>query len=149
MTPNLTGKEILHQHHLHLNSDGGAPSEKSVNAVLDPSDTSMAKCIKCNDEVTITETHSAGRAGVRVCKLCYNATRALSLHFAKRGKKEEWLKMAPAKKRKLIVDNKYSGGIRGKERNIAIREEAGPSPCLSRQFFFELSIVRQIRFVSR
>ena len=80
-------------------------------------------CSKCLEKVTIKDSLSAGRTG-RICKLCYNSGRSLSEHYRKRGKSDEWSRMPPEKKRKLIVENKAGGGIRGKARNIKITEQA-------------------------
>ena len=81
-------------------------------------------CTKCDEQVPVSKTLSAGRPGSRVCKLCYNACRSLAEHYRKRGKKDEWDRMPASKKKKLIKENKYGGGIRGKERTIRITEEA-------------------------
>ena len=84
----------------------------------------LATCTKCDEEMEFSKTLSAGRVGYRICKLCFNSARSLQNHYKKRGKKSEWDNMAPAKKKRMIVENKFSGGIRGKERNVLIREEA-------------------------
>ena len=99
----------------HQRSDSQAP---------DIGSTEVQKCVKCEDSVTPSESLSAGRSG-RICKLCYNSARALSEHFRKRGKREEWQAMPPAKKKKLIIENKAGGGIRGKTRSIKMTEQAG------------------------
>ena len=81
-------------------------------------------CVKCDETIALGETLSAGRSG-RICKLCYNSAKALCNHYKKRGKSDEWQKMAPAKKKKMILENKTSGGIRGKQRAIKFTEQAG------------------------
>ena len=91
----------------------------------DPDHGDQVVCMKCDEQVPVSKTLSAGRPGCRVCKLCYNACRSLAGHYRKRGKKDEWDKMPAAKKKKkLIKENKHGGGIRGKERTIRITEEA-------------------------
>lgn len=37
-------------------------------------------CTKCDEQVEVSETMSAGRVR-RICKLCYNENRALAEHF--------------------------------------------------------------------
>lgn len=81
----------------------------------------MVKCVKCLLLVLIHETLSAGRVG-RICKLCYNSSRALADFFKKRNRKHEWDSMNAEKKRKLIVENKCTGG-RGKTRELKFTEE--------------------------
>lgn len=81
-------------------------------------------CSKCDEHVPVQETLSAGRSG-HICKLCYNAQRALVLHYKKRGKKAEWDKLPVERKKKLIRENKLCGGVKGRERQIKTVEEAG------------------------
>lgn len=57
-------------------------------------------CAKCDEQVEVSKTMSAGRVG-RVCKLCYNANRALAEHFKRRGRKQEWDAMPPARRNVL------------------------------------------------
>ncbi len=95
-------------------------------------------CVKCNDELSISLTLSAGRCG-RVCKLCYNAQRSLVDYYKRRGKKDEWDRMPMERKKKLIVDNKLLGGTKGQQRNIKIEEKEWPRGvwawwCLSVNF---------------
>ena len=109
----------------HDEDDDGQPPVDPQSAQPDDAGLSgFHRCVKCEDEVESRDTLSAGRSG-RICKLCYNSARALSEHFRKRGKKEEWQAMPPAKKKKLIIENKAGGGIRGKSRTIKMTEEAG------------------------
>lgn len=84
---------------------------------------SSVQCVKCEETTRLSDTLSAGRSG-RICKLCYNSAKALGNHFKKRGKSDEWQKMPPAKKKKMIIENKLTGGIRGKQRAIRISEQA-------------------------
>lgn len=86
-------------------------------------DDEMVTCTKCDEQVRKKDSHSSGRSG-RTCKLCFNSFRALSNYYRKRGKKEEFDRMEPSKKKRLIVENKNGGGIRGKERNIKMLEQA-------------------------
>ena len=67
------------------------------------------------------DTLSAGRE-FRICKLCYNSQRALFQHFKKRGQRPQWEKMPHAKKKRLIIANKGTGGVRGKERVLDLSE---------------------------
>ena len=83
-------------------------------------------CTKCQESVSFAETLSAGRSG-RICKLCYNSCRSLAEYFRKRGQKGYWEKMPPEKRRKLIIENKTTGGVRGKARQIRITEQARSS----------------------
>ena len=70
----------------------------------------------------MSQTLSAGRSG-RVCKPCYNSSRALTEYYRKRGRKHEWDSMNTERKRRMIVANKGTGG-RGKQRQLKITEEA-------------------------
>ena len=79
-------------------------------------------CVKCKEIIGMKQTLSAGRTG-RVCKPCFNSQRALMEHFKKRGKLEEWQRMAAEKKRKLIVDNKGTTSGRGKQRQLTVSED--------------------------
>ena len=67
------------------------------------------------------QTLSAGR-NHRICKLCYNAQRALSSHFKKRGQRAYWESMNAEKKKRMIVRNKGTGGTKGKERELDLEE---------------------------
>lgn len=80
-------------------------------------------CTKCQESVSWPETLSAGRSG-RICKLCYNSCRSLAEYFRKRGQKAYWEKLPPEKRRRLIVENKTTGGVKGKARQIRLTEQA-------------------------
>ena len=93
----------------------------------------MWKCIKCDEMTPVRNTLSAGRDH-RICKLCYNAQRALATHFKKRGQKEYWEKMNSEKKKRMIIRNKGTGGTKGKERELDLEEGVAhlhqPASCL-------------------
>ena len=99
-----------------------ADSEKPEGDTNLPDD-SLVACARCGEQVPIKDTGSYGRIG-RQCHLCYNAARALSDHFKRRGRKDEWDRMPPQKKRKLIIDNKMGGGVKGQKRDVRIDEQA-------------------------
>lgn len=80
------------------------------------------ECVKCKEAVPLPNTLSAGRTG-RICKPCYNSCRALTEYYKKRGRKHEWDSMNQERKRRMIVENKGTGG-RGKQRQLKITEEA-------------------------
>ena len=80
-------------------------------------------CVKCSEETPTNLTMSAGRSG-RICKLCYNAQRSLAEHFRKRGQKQQWDAMPAERKKNLIIQNKHTGGVRGRERHLKITDEA-------------------------
>lgn len=80
-------------------------------------------CVKCSEETPTNLTLSAGRSG-RICKLCYNSQRSLADHFRKRGQKQQWDSMPAERKKRLIVENKHTGGVRGRERHLKITDEA-------------------------
>ena len=81
----------------------------------------LVQCTKCREKVLHSDTLSAGRGGYRICKPCYNSNRALSDYYRKRGRKDEWDKMPAERKRKLVVQNKGTGG-RGKQRELELSE---------------------------
>ncbi len=80
-------------------------------------------CVKCDEDTPLDQTLSAGRSG-RICKLCYNAQRSLADHFRKRGQKQQWDSMPAERKKRLIRENKHTGGVRGRERQLKITDEA-------------------------
>ncbi len=92
-------------------------------ASSDPISGKLVVCVKCDENVPAGDTMSAGRTG-RVCKLCYNAQRALVKHFTKRKQKQQWDNMPMDRKKKLIKENKYNGGVMGRERQLKIIDEA-------------------------
>lgn len=102
----------------HVHSDGHQPHG---NCDHDDDPDARTTCTKCKEEVPVTETLSAGRGGYRICKPCYNSNRALCEYYKKRGRKAEWDKMSAEKKRKLIIQNKGTGG-RGKQRELQLTE---------------------------
>ena len=89
----------------------------------DPTSGIQVVCVKCDEHVPAGDTLSAGRSG-RVCRLCYNAQRALVKHFTKRKQKAQWDSMPMDRKKKLIKENKYNGGVMGRERQLKITDEA-------------------------
>lgn len=91
----------------------------------DFADADMAVCTKCNETTPMCDTLSAGRVG-RICKLCYNSARACLNYYKKRGRKKEWGSMNAEKKRKMIVQNKGTGG-RGKSRDLNLSEDVQDS----------------------
>ena len=106
-------------------STSDAPAEANAAGEHDcGGDESMSTCTKCDETIPTKQTTSAGRVG-RICKLCYNASRALTDHYRKRGRKAEWDAMPQDRKKKLIKENKLTGGVKGKERQLQISEEAG------------------------
>lgn len=110
-------------------ASGAANGEESKSGEPDRGDVEVkCPCVKCKEVVGIKQTLSAGRTG-RVCKPCYNSQRALTEHFKKRGKLEEWQRMAAEKKRKLIVDNKGTTFGRGKQRQLTLSEDVRGSEC--------------------
>ena len=78
-------------------------------------------CVRCELRCPFSSTLSAGRTG-RICKLCYNATRALGDWFKKRGRSEEWSKMPAAKKKKMILENR-TVARKGAKREVIVHEE--------------------------
>ncbi len=94
------------------------PSAPAINEAE-----AIATCTKCDEQMEVSKTMSAGRVG-RICKLCYNANRALAEHFKRRGRKQEWDCMPANKKKRLIVENKLGGGIKGQKRDLRIDEQA-------------------------
>ena len=48
-------------------------------------------CTTCDEQVEVSKTMSAGRVG-RICKLCYNANRAVAEHFKSRGRKQDGMR---------------------------------------------------------
>ncbi len=108
------------------NESGERGSAEAAPAIEDPKaslSTKTVLCVKCEEQTSVDQTMSAGRSG-RVCKLCYNAQRALMKHFTKRNQKQQWDNMPPERKKKLIKENKFNGGTMGRERQLKITDEA-------------------------
>lgn len=101
--------------HRDVPDSGAAPA--------DPTGGIQVVCVKCDEHVPVGDTLSAGRSG-RVCRLCYNAQRALVKHFTKRKQKQQWDNMPMDRKKKLIKENKFNGGVMGRERQLKITDEA-------------------------
>ena len=85
-----------------------------------------AVCVRCEEKARVSACISAGRSGL-ICKLCYNAQRALKEYYKKRGQKDVWDSYPMARKKKLIIENKFAGGVKGKSREVKLLEEAGPT----------------------